>query len=159
MQIFKTKKVATKALAKTNVTAEVSPFTNPDLPRLAHAVAVPTKVKKNRFQPESALRLLLSLASVSGKWIIEDFSDEDKECVILLQNTTKDPAKIVLTIEDEKVKLESVGYKMVQGEPKKSFWDNKPKPSEAVRTEVKKTLTASKRSELKHLEDHIISFS
>lgn len=163
MQISKTdknaKKIWSKALATANANPVASPFLNPNLPHMAHtAAATQTKVKKNRFQPESSLRLLASLAAVSGNWSIEDFSDEGKSLVILSQNVATDPARLVLSVEDETVKLESLSYKMVQSAPVKSRWSGKPKPSVAVRTEVKKTLTASKRSELNHLEDHIISF-
>ena len=168
MSIFKTKTKATKTagkniaviseedgLAVSGVPIEESPFKSFDF----SAPEGQTKPKKNRFKPESALRLLVSMASLGERWDITDLSEKNETSVILSSRNDIDPPRIMLSVEDGTVIMEALSYKMVMTEPEKKKFGRKAEPPVAVRTEVRKTLRASKRSELKHLEDYLMFLS
>lgn len=172
MSIFKTKTKASKTtgkniaviseedgLAVSGASLEESPFKDFDFSAPEGQDEVQTKPKKNRFKPESAMRLIVSMASLGDRWDITDLSDKNATSVILSSRNEIDPPRIVLSVEDGIVIMEALSYKMVMPEPEKKKFGRKAEQPVAVRTEVRKTLKASKRSELKHLEDYLMFLS
>lgn len=119
------------------------------------------KPRKNRFQAAAHMQMMLTLAMINDNWTLQELGRNGKNGFRLSQNIGLNPAVITLKVVDEKLVMNSVARIMVTPAPVKSKgWKaSKVKEQPAELVEVRKELVASKASELKHLENHIISFS
>lgn len=154
---------------KTKVKVTPQPATVPVKEQESKVAFNPAKTppRKNRFQARAQMDMLVTLATISNNWTVKELGYKGYKSFRLTQNTSLNPATIMLKVVNEKLVMNSVALVKTQPVPapvqSKGMWKSKPKSTPVaaapVMVEQRKELIASKNSELKHLENHLISFS